>query len=157
MEFTSANETHFEAIAQLVSSPEELYSVCPSGTYPWDYEQICRISEARSDLTVCLIDNQVVAFGNLYNVKPSERAFIGNVVVSDAYKGKGIGRALIEYLSSKCSNIYQAKPCLSVFNYNTRALLLYTKLGFEPYGAEPRISHDGEAVVLLHMHKKVRT
>ncbi|NOH85999.1 GNAT family N-acetyltransferase [Vibrio sp. 03-59-1] len=154
MEFTSASEAHFEAIAQLVSSPEELYSVCPSGSYPWDYSQICDISKERSDLTVCLVDNQVVAFGNLYNVKPLQSAFIGNIVVSDAYKGQGIGRALIEHLSSQCSDLYQAVPYLSVFNYNTRALLLYTKLGFEPYSAESRISHDGETVVLLHMRKK---
>ncbi|WP_413113500.1 GNAT family N-acetyltransferase [Thaumasiovibrio sp. DFM-14] len=153
MEFTSASATHFEAIAKLVSSPEELYSVCPSGSYPWDYEQICKISKVRSNLTVCLVDKQVVAFGNLYNIKPSESAFIGNVVVSDAYKGKGVGRALIEHLSLQCSEVYQAVPHLSVFNYNTRALLLYTKLGFEPYSAEPRISHDGEMVVLLHMKK----
>ncbi len=154
MDFTSATETHFEAIAQLVSSAEELYSVCPSGSYPWDYRQILDISQERSNLTVCLVDNQVVAFGNLYNVKPSQSAFIGNIVVSDAYKGQGIGRALIEHLSLLCSELYQAVPYLSVFNYNTRALLLYTKLGFKPYSAEPRISYDGETVVLLHMRKK---
>lgn len=155
MEFLNAREDHFAAIAQLVSSPEELYSVCPSGSFPWSYEQICSISKARSDLTVCIIDDQVVAFGNLYNVKPSESAFIGNVIVSDAYKGKGVGRALIEYLSSKCLNIYQAVPYLSVFNYNTSALLLYTKLGFQPFSAEPRVSPNGQAVVLLKMYKKL--
>ncbi len=154
MEFTSASEAHFEAISQLISSPEELYSVCPSASYPWDYNQINDISKVRSDLTVCLIDNQVVAFGNLYDVKPSESAFIGNIVVSEAYKGQGIGRALIEYLSLKCTEVYQAIPYLSVFNYNTRALLLYIKLGFEPYSAESRLSHDGETVVLLHMRKQ---
>ncbi|MGR5065499.1 GNAT family N-acetyltransferase [Photobacterium sp. DNB22_13_2] len=155
MEFTNAVEAHFDEISQLVSSPEELYSVCPSGTYPWDREQIYSISQVRSELTVCIVDGQVAAFGNLYNIKPSQSAFIGNVVVSDNHKGKGIGRALVEHLGSKCLEIYQATPCLSVFNYNTRALLLYTKLGFVPYSAEPRISNEGKDVILLHMHLKI--
>ncbi|PSU36337.1 GNAT family N-acetyltransferase [Photobacterium lutimaris] len=152
MEFVSASEAHFGEIAQLVSSPEELYSVCPSGTFPWDREQIRDIARERSELTVCMEDGQVVAFGNLYNIQPSQSAFIGNVLVRDSHKGKGIGRALLECLIAKCLDLYQATPCLSVFNYNTRALLLYTKLGFVPYSAEPRLSHEGQEVVLLHMH-----
>lgn len=154
MEFVSASEAHFGEIAQLVSSPEELYSVCPSGTFPWCREQIRNIARERSELTVCMVDGRVVAFGNLYNIQPSQSAFIGNVLVCDSHKGKGIGRSLLEHLISKCLDLYQATPCLSVFNYNTRALLLYTKLGFVPYSAEPKISQGGQKVILLHMELK---
>ncbi|WP_070971231.1 GNAT family N-acetyltransferase [Vibrio sonorensis] len=151
MEFTAVQENHFGQIAKLITTPDELYSVCPNGRFPWDVEQIAEIAQQRSNLTVVKDNDKVVAFGNLYNVVANESAFVGNIIVSDEYKGKGIGKRLLEFMINECREGHNAVPHLSVFNYNTRAMLLYTKLGFKPYDVEQRANHKGEPVVLIHM------
>ena len=40
---------------------------------------------------------------------------------------------------------------LSVFNQNTKALLLYSSFGFKPYGIEERRDHTNKKAALLHM------
>ncbi|MGL6313730.1 GNAT family N-acetyltransferase [Vibrio sp. WXL103] len=151
MKIQAASECHFEQVAKLVTTAEELYTISPSATFPWDVAQIRQVAKVRSNLTVCIIDDAVVGFGNLYNVRPSHSAFIGNIIVSGEHAGKGVGSALVKYLSSLCINDYQATPKLSVFNFNTRAILLYNKLGFVPYQIESRCKPCGEPVALMHM------
>ena len=151
MEFINAGREHFAAITQLVSSPDELYLVYPSGQYPWTLEQLEKLAAIRSDFTVCSVDGAVVAFANLYNVVSEKSAFIGNVIVADAYKGRGIGKRLAQYMTDLCITKYAAVPHLSVFSFNTRAMLMYHHLGFEPYALEERKNLQGESVALVHM------
>ncbi|AJR08556.1 GNAT family N-acetyltransferase [Photobacterium gaetbulicola] len=152
MELLNAEKEHYQQIGRLVNSAEELYTICPSGSYPWDEEQLSEIAETRLNLTICSVEGCVAAFGNIYNVVPGESAFIGNIIVGDNYKGQGIGKKLIQYLSELCEESYDAIPHISVFGFNTHALLLYTRLGFVPYAIEERTSLNGETVALIHMH-----
>ena len=151
MQFLPATEQHYGAIASLVTSPEELYLVCPHGQYPWDVAQLRAIAAKRHSLTVGLVDDSVVAFSNLYDLVPQQSAFIGNVVVAKKYRGQGMGKALIQQMVATCQTQYQAQPHLSVFNGNTRALLLYTSLGFVPYAVEPKLDVQQARVALIHM------
>lgn len=151
MEFINAGREHFAAITQLVSSPDELYLVYPNGQYPWTVEQLEKLAAIRSDFTVCRVDGVVAAFANLYNVVPKESAFIGNVIVAEAYRGREIGKRLMQYMTDLCITQYSAVPHLSVFSFNVRALLLYSRLGFEPYAIEARKNLQGELVALIHM------
>jgi ribosomal protein S18 acetylase RimI-like enzyme len=146
-----AKREHFSEIANLVSSPEELFLVYPSGRYPWDIQQLNKLYEARKNFTVCIINGLIAAFANLYNIKPDDSAFIGNVIVSDAYKGQGVGKALTEYMLRLCKEKYNAVAHLSVFGFNARALLMYSKSGFVPYAVEQRKDLKGEMVALIHM------
>lgn len=151
MKFASAVEAHYPAIANLATSPEELYLVCPTCRFPWDVEQLKATAAKRHELTVGIVDHRVVAFANLYDLIPRQSAFIGNVVVAAGYRGRGLGKALIKHLMAICQDSYQVVPHISVFNDNTRALLLYTALGFAPYAVEPRLDLNHETVALIHM------
>ncbi|NET48096.1 MAG: GNAT family N-acetyltransferase [Merismopedia sp. SIO2A8] len=151
MEFIPATAQHYGAIAQLVTSPEELYLVCPTCHYPWTVPQIEAIAQKRYNLTVGLLEGEVVAFSNLYDVQPDISAFIGNVIVSHTVRGKGIGKALLQHMMHLCQTEHQAQPHLSVVNHNTPALLLYTRLGFKPYSVEERPYLNGGIVGLIHM------
>lgn len=155
--FTSNHWARVTYIANLVSSPEELYLVYPDGSYPWDTTQLDVLSETRPDFTVGIIQGVVVAFANLYHVIPNESAFIGNVIVSNNYKGRGIGKALTLHMVEISLSKYAATPYLSVFGFNSRALLMYSQLGFKPYDVEPRKKLSGEAVALIHMRYEVKT
>ena len=151
MEFHSANRGHLDQIISMVTSPEELYLFHPKGTYPLDHAQLDALFEKRSNLTVVIEEGEVVGFADLYNICPQESAFIGNVVVSTHHRGKGIGKGLTQYMCEVCINQYGATPHLSVFNVNTRALLLYSTLGFKPYSVEQRVNLQEEPVALIHM------
>ncbi|MEO0869076.1 MAG: N-acetyltransferase [Cyanobacteria bacterium J06642_11] len=151
MKFIPATENNYQAIGHLVTSPEELYLVCPTGRYPWDVSQLRTIASQRHALTVGLIDQTVVAFSNLYDLVPQRSAFIGNVIVAKDHRGQGIGKALIQHMMTICQTTYGAVPHLSVFNNNTRALLLYTALGFVPYAVETRFDLHQNKVAMIHM------
>jgi ribosomal protein S18 acetylase RimI-like enzyme len=151
LQFVAATKEHFAEIAALVKSPEELYLVYPSGHYPWDSLQLRQLAHMRSDLTVALVDGEVAAFANLYDVIPNQSAFIGNLIVSPRYKRMGIGRSLTVHMIEICEKKYRARPHLSVFGFNAPAILLYSSLDFKPYAVEPREDLKGEPVVLFHM------
>lgn len=151
MRLIAANQAHFPDIANLVSSAEELFLVYPSGCYPWTVDQLEQLHAVRSDFTVAVVDGQIAAFANLYDIRPQDSAFIGNVIVADACKGKGIGKALVGHMLRLCRQKYHAETRLSVFGFNARALLLYTELGFKPYAVEPRQNLQGDTVALIHM------
>ena len=148
MEFTAAEEKHYKDISRLATSPEELFSFCATGSYPWDEKQIQEIAKVRKELTICTDSEKVIAFSNLYDVIPGKSAFIGNVIVSNSYQGKGIGKKLIQHMIDICHRDYDAIPHLSVFNFNAKALLIYTKIGFKPYGVKQQTSPNGETVAL---------
>lgn len=150
MNFIAVQEQHFEGISALVPSVEALYRIYPSATFPLDKIQLDELMKVRKDLTVLLDKGKVVAFANLYNVKENESAFIGNVVVASSHRGLGLGQTLMEYMTKLCQQKYNATVHLSVFNFNTTALLLYTKLGFKPYAIEPRVGLD-KPCALVHM------
>ncbi|MEO0394622.1 MAG: GNAT family N-acetyltransferase [Cyanobacteria bacterium P01_A01_bin.137] len=151
MKLLPATEQHYVAIGNLVTSPEELYLVCPSGNYPWDVEQLRAIAAERHSLTVGIVDDEIVAFANFYDLVPQTSAFIGNVIVAQSYRGRGLGKVLIQQMVETCQNEYQAVPHISVFNDNTRALLLYSDLGFRPYAVAQKLNLNGNRVALIHM------
>ncbi len=151
MHFVEAGKEHFPEIAHLVSSPEELYLVCPGGHYPWTVEQLSVLHAQRHNFTRAMVGDAVAAFANLYQVKPGESAFIGNVIVAEEYRGRGLGKALTKHMVDLCRDRYQAVAHLSVFGFNARAMLMYTSLGFRPYDVEPRQNLKGETVALVHM------
>lgn len=156
MNILPATVEHYPAITQLITSKDELFLVYPGGRYPFTTDQLEFLAENRSDLTVLLIDDQVVAFANIYDLVEGEQAFIGNVVVSQDHRGQGLGRKLVEYMLELIIDRYQADAHISVFAFNKAALLLYSSLGFLPYAHEERVNPQGETVALVHM-KLLRT
>lgn len=151
MEFGVATEQHYSSVADLVRTPEELFLISPEGRFPWDAAQLRELAKHRSDFTVALEDERVVAFANLYQVCPNDSAFIGNVIVAASDRGAGLGKALMLHMIEICYQQYNAVPHLSVFNFNTHALLMYAQLGFVPYALDPRENPRGEKVALIHM------
>lgn len=151
MELIPAIEQHYPAIGNLVTSPEELFLVYPSGYFPWDVEQLKAIAAVRHELTVGIVNGRVVAFSNFYDLVPHKSAYIGNVIVAPDYRGQGLGKTLIKHMMHACQEKYQAIPHISVFNGNTRALLLYAELGFTPYAVESKLNLTGNRVALIHM------
>lgn len=153
----------FAAICRLVKTEQELFLVYPGGSFPFTIEQIHALSQVRRALTVAEMTGDkasdktgdVIGFANLYDFEPGQYAFIGNVVVGENHRGKGAGKALVEYMLKLMFEKYElAEARISVFTQNVPALLLYAHLDFEPYAIEERYDWDNRRVALLHMKKK---
>lgn len=142
----------FPAICDLVTNPEESYWVYPRGHYPWTPQQIHKLAAERKELTVIEQNGNVIAFANLYDLKPDRYAFIGNVIIESRFRNQGFGREIIQYMIAIAIKKYQLKELrISVFSENVQALLLYADMGFNPYHVEERRNLHGKRVALIHM------
>ena len=151
-EYRVATKNDFSKICALVTNEEELFWVYPSGQFPLTVDQLMKLSRERKDLTVVVENERIIGFANLYNHIQGKSAFIGNVVIDKCNRGKGIGRNLILYMLERARKIHNLNEVhISVFNENTPALLLYSTLGFTPYGMEERSNPKGKKVLLIHM------
>lgn len=158
MELRQATLEDYEAIIRLVPSAEELFLVYPKGTHPFTVSQLHALAEIRKELTVVIQNTTVIGFANLYGLQPNQYVFIGNVVVSNGFRGQGIGKRLITHMTNVAFEKYQVPEIrISVFNENTPALLLYSSLGFKPYAIEERKHPLGQRVALIHMRKSRNT
>ena len=153
MHFRPAVPADYEAICKLVPNAHELYLVYPRGTYPFTVEQVKHLSETRKELTVAIGDARtVVGFANLYDFKYGDKAFIGNVVIQKSSRGKGLGKQIIHHMINAAFSKYGlGEVHISVFSDNITALLLYSKLGFQPYSIEERQNYQAKRVALIHM------
>lgn len=133
-------------------SEDELFFMFPKAQFPLASPQLQEAFAQRSDSTVVELDGEVVAFANFYRWKVGGCCSIGNVIVSQAVRGFGVGRYLIEQMVSLAFSKYQAtEVTVSCFNQNVAGLLLYPKLGFQPYAVEERKNKKGNRVALIHM------
>ena len=156
MRLREASEADFEDICHLFTSEQELFWIYPKGSYPFTPDQLRELYAVRRDLTVALHDDNVVGFANLYDFEPGSHVFIGNVVVSPEYRGKGLGRTLVAHMIGLAKHKYSLPEVrISVFSDNTKALLLYSSFGFSPYKIEERKDYSGKRVALVHMTLKV--
>lgn len=131
---------------------EELHFLFPRATFPLTPEQLHSAIERRFDSTVVLLDDRVCGFANFYVREPSGTCAIGNVVVAPEARGSGVGRYLIETMVRTALREHRAADVrISCFNRNVAGLLLYAKLGFEPFAMEPRLDPAGERVALVHL------
>ncbi|MEW8096660.1 MAG: GNAT family N-acetyltransferase [Candidatus Thiodiazotropha endolucinida] len=156
-EITSASESHYDGILELFTTPDEFYLIYPSGIWPFDRSQLERLARERSDFTVVLDSKQVIGFANLYTSIAGDRYFIGNLVISDAYRGQGIGRRLVRHMCDRIFERYASTVYISVFTDNTPALLLYASLGFMPFDIERRTTPKGDSAALLYMRLDARS
>src|SRR5690606_4614185 len=101
------------------------------------------------------LDGAVVAFANFYRWEDGV-CCIGNLLVAPDARGRGVAQQLVETMNDLARLRHDAAEVqISCFNNNTAGLLLYTKLGFVPFGLEERTAPDGQRVALLHMRRVV--
>lgn len=84
-------------------------------------------------------------------LKYKHKALIVGMYVSPEYRGKGLGRALLEAAVNQAKTIDETEQVLlSVVTTNEKAKSLYESLGFESYGVEPRCLKLGDTYYDQH-------
>lgn len=139
-------------ICSFPQSEEESFFFFPKATFPLLPTQLQEAIAQRADATVVERCGEVVAFANFYRWQVGGSCAIGNVIVAPSTRGYGVGRYLVEQMIRLAFAKYQAaEVTVSCFNHNTAGLLLYPKLGFQPYAVEERQDKHGKRVALVHM------
>lgn len=119
-------------------------------------KELQTVVENRYDLTVILLNNEIVGFANFYEVKENKYCSIGNVIVSSNFRNKGIGLFLIKTMESIALEKYNIQEMhISCFNTNTKGILLYSKLGYAPYKLEERLDKRECKVALIKMKRNI--
>ncbi|WP_256757600.1 GNAT family N-acetyltransferase [Cohnella sp. WQ 127256] len=133
-QYRDATFADFNQIASFPQSEQELCYMYPKGKYPLNAEQLAEAAAERKSLTVVTDSDEVVAYGNLYNVIVGTECWIGNVIVQPQSRGTGVACLLIQSLMNRAAEEHLVKTVhLVCHNTNTRALFFYQKLGFTPY------------------------
>jgi len=85
-----------------------------------------------TDVVVCLDQEKLIGIAMMakYKVVSGHKGMIEDVVVSSKYRGKGIGRKLMEKLLEQAKNEKLDYVLLFSGHHRTAAIALYKSLGF---------------------------
>ena len=135
----------------------------------WKYEDILKISELEKEIfcgeawsyktlatvfetptfygVLCEDGGEVAGYGGI--TVAADSADIGNIAVSENYRGGGIGTALLKKLCKIAKEKGAEKVFLEVRVSNTAAMKLYLKCGFAGAYARTRYYPDGEDCLVM--------
>lgn len=144
-----------QAVCSFPQNEEELFYLYPKAVYPLTPEQLQAAINQRSDSTVVEPDGEIAGFANFYRWQGG-KCCIGNLVVAPQARDRGVAKYLVRTMVHLAGIRHAATWVeISCFNHNTAGLLLYRKLGFEPFEVEEREGLKGRRVVLIHMRLRV--
>lgn len=112
---------------------------------------------ARHPIIVAEAGGEVVGWGSLnsYNPRPAYRHVADfSVYVERRWRGKGVGRRLLERLIELARDVGYHKMMLSAFAFNEPGVALYERMGFQRVGVCHEMALlDGRWVDTLIMEK----
>jgi L-amino acid N-acyltransferase YncA len=111
----------------------------------------------RHPVVVAITYGQVVAWGSLnpFNPRPAYDNVVDlSVYVERAWRGRGVGKALLQHVLGLARQIGYHKMVLATFPYNDAGLALYRRMGFTPVGVyQEQGKLDGRWVDVLIMEQ----
>ena len=120
-----------EEDVQKVSELEQEYF-----SLPWSYESLKKeIANNNSIFCVADIDGEIVGYGGMLLVM--DEGDITNIVVSESYRRRGIGRGIVKFLIDEGKKLGCENYTLEVRVSNQSAINLYESLGFQKEGIRP--------------------
>lgn len=156
LSFRPVQASDIPTVCTFAQSADEAFFFFPKCTWPLTAEQLAAAVAQRSDSSVVVEDDQVLAFANFYQWEQGGTCSLGNVLVAPEARGRGVARYLVEQMIEVARSRHQAREMkVSCFNHNTAGLLLYPQLGFVPFGIEERQGPDGTRVALVQMRQSL--
>ncbi|MEK5254464.1 GNAT family N-acetyltransferase [Paenibacillus sp. FSL F4-0125] len=133
--YRKAVSTDYATICAFPKDSTEVFFMSPKLEYPLTSEQLEQAAQGRDKQTVILNEHdQVIGYANLYYQQEQELYWLGNVIISPDYRGKGAAEYLIHTMLAAAKEDLQLHELhLVCHNVNTKGMLLYSRLGFKPY------------------------
>lgn len=114
----------------------------------WSMEQISALTSNPNALArIGLIDGDAICYYSM-NVVAGE-GYINNLAVKEAFRGKGIGSALIWDIITAARDSGITALTLEVNENNTPAIALYNKFGFCVEGRRPKFYAGKDAALIM--------
>jgi len=155
-EFRDAKREDFGQIAAFPQDRREAFFMWPRGSYPFTAEALYEAAMRRLLPTVALREGEIAGYANLYDLEERESCWIGNVIVSPKHRDQGAGKFLVETMIRRARDELGVREVrLVVHNVNTGALLLYHKLGFEPFGLTPATDDENREIARILMKYRI--
>ncbi|HYB69217.1 MAG TPA: arsinothricin resistance N-acetyltransferase ArsN1 family A [Candidatus Bathyarchaeia archaeon] len=111
----------------------------------------------RHPVVVAVSDGQVVGWGSLnsFNPRPAYDHVVDlSVYVERAWRGRGVGRALLEHLLPLARRLGYHKMVLATFPFNASGVALYERVGFTRVGVYREQGQlDGRWIDVLVMER----
>jgi ribosomal protein S18 acetylase RimI-like enzyme len=153
--YRAVEKADFKEICKFPQNPEELFFMFPKAEFPFTINQLENAVQTRFDSTVVLCSEEIIGFANFYEVNEDDYCSIGNVIVKPNFRNKGIGKFLIKTMESIAVEKYNVSELhLSCFNTNTSGILLYSKLGYKPYGIDRWTNCENKTFALIKMKRE---
>ena len=108
-----------------------MFKVLNADIKQWDIEQV--LSQGNEYIcTCCWEEEKLVGMASLatYKVISGYKGMVEDVVVSETFRGKGIGRKLMEMLIKEGQRLHLSEILLFSGHHRKPAIALYTSLGF---------------------------
>ena len=124
---------------------------------PEERRQWMAARAARHPVVVAVTGGQVVGWGSLnaFNPRPAYDNVVDlSVYVERGWRGRGVGRALLQHLLPLARTLGYHKMVLATFPFNEAGVALYQKVGFRPVGVYREQGRlDGRWVDVLIMER----
>jgi ribosomal protein S18 acetylase RimI-like enzyme len=121
------SKIHFETCAQFMAASD------PWITLQMDYQQCLQAFEGDFREVYILIEEEAVQGFIIIQPKGTFKGYIQTICVNPNARGKGYGTSLLKHAEAIISN-YSPNVFICVSDFNTGALTLYLKFGFEEVG-----------------------
>lgn len=124
-----------------------------SGTDPWitlglGYEQCLSAFEGSfREVHIVTVNGKIAGFAIL-QLSGSFSGYIQTICVSEEYRGRGIGTALLSYCEGRILKI-SPNIFICVSSFNTRARKLYENFGFRLVGELENFIKEGYSELLM--------
>ena len=114
----------------------------------WSYKTLATVFEMQNFAGVlCEDGGEIAGYGGV--TVAADSADIGNIAVSENYRGGGMGTAILNRLCERAKERGAEKVFLEVRVSNSAAMKLYLKCGFVGTYARTRYYPDGEDCLVM--------
>ncbi|MFD1774704.1 GNAT family N-acetyltransferase [Paenibacillus rhizophilus] len=147
----------FPTICSFPLDNGEVFFISPKLQPPLTVEKFKEVTKERLMPTVLVFgDEKVCGYCNFYNLEEGNKVWLGSVIVSPEFRGKGSAEFLIQNMMTIAKKELNVKELhLVCHNINTRGLMFYTKMGFKPYDVVKRANLQGQIIGGILMKVKL--
>lgn len=141
------NDPELRRFARVIGSEADYAKVVtPEEVSGWGPRRVEGKGDPRKRSWMCLVDGEPVGECSLDMDVPHrlwklpDVAWFGILLGEPSARGRGLGAAFFGLLEDEARKIGATRAELGVFEFNSRAIALYEKLGYERFGSVPDLT-----------------